>query len=365
MNLATTLFDPAVALRLRELPMRTLEDVQQHFPGIPVEEEVDDSHLQALRLLTTSSCRMRCQYPDRNGDLWCHDEGMVRNSLKPASLEEMLKVVEFFRDNHGVKQVNLAGLQPQLNDELLWFIRQLRQIGISGVAFTSHGLKLVHWLPKLVDAGLTSLQLSVQGFSKEAYQTIMGLDSFENAKEVVDVAHRLKLPTAINRVLLKGYEGDIPGFLDWIKSRDLRVRLYDLMWKPGDDKHFLDFHISWQSLTHLWKDEVEKIVVWRFGQPGRLNLVFHLRGGGTIETNVSVPWEIHTAPACQGCSVKDVCTEGWLGCGIRVTPDTRVQPCLWRSDLSTPALPHAEGTASDEAARYLDGLLEGKVALNE
>lgn len=359
-----TEFDPRVAQKLRELPMRTLEDVQRHFPGVEVTEEISDDHLPALRLLTTSSCRMRCQYPDRGGDLWCHDEGMVRNSLRPASLDEMLKVVRFFRDEHGVKQVNLAGLQPQLNDELVAFIRQLRAEGMTGVAFTSHGLKLVHWLPKLVEAGLTSLQLSVQGFSTKSYQVIMGLDSFENAMQVVDLAYDLKLPTAINRVLLKGYEHDIPDFLNWIKSRDLRVRLYDLMWKPGDDQHFLDFHASWQTLTHLWKNEVEKIVVWRFGQPGRLNLVFHLKGGGTIETNVSVPWEIHTAPACQGCSVKDVCTEGWMGCGIRITPDTRVQPCLWRADLSTPALPFAEGAANESDYRYLEGLLEGKVSLS-
>lgn len=74
----------AVIQRLQRLPLHTLNDVRARFPQVPIELEEHSPHFPSLRLLTTSTCRMRCQYPGEQGLLWCHNEGLARNGIPEA-----------------------------------------------------------------------------------------------------------------------------------------------------------------------------------------------------------------------------------------------------------------------------------------
>lgn len=351
----------AVVQRLHQLPLHTLDDVRGRFTGVPIELAERSPHFPSVRLLTTSTCRMRCQYPGEDGLLWCHNEGLERNGIPEGDLPTMLQVVAHLRARYGIGEVVLAGLQPRLDEELVWFISALHQAGIDKVSMTSHGLKLLEWLPRLADAGLDALVLSVQGFSRRTYQQVMGLDAFDNALRVVELARQLDLTVALNRVVLRGCHHDIPTFLEWIREHDLWVRLYDLMWNPGHDSQFLRYHISWQELIPLWESAIKAIRVWDWSRPGRLNLLFELAGGGRIETNLTTPVGRHHAQVCQTCVFSKACTEGWLGCGIRVTPDVQVQPCLWRGDLRLPLLPLIERGPGDPANTALDTHLLGTI----
>jgi hypothetical protein len=127
--------------------LHTLDDVRERFAGVPIELAEHSPHFPSLRLLTTSTCRMHCQYPGEQGLLWCHNEGLQRNGIPEADLPTMLKVVAHLRSRYGIREVVLAGLQPRLDAELLWFIGALHQAGIDKVSMTSHGLKLLDWLP--------------------------------------------------------------------------------------------------------------------------------------------------------------------------------------------------------------------------
>lgn len=336
----------AVVDRLNTLPLRGVQDVAGRFPGVPVEVVRAETHFTNLRIVTTSTCRMRCGFPGED-TLWCHNEGLARGQVPDADYQRVLTTVAYFRDRYDIRQVTLAGLQPRLDDNLLAFIEALRAAGVEQVSMVSHGLRLLDWLDRLHAAGLSDLVLSVQAFTRAAYADIMGVDAFDNALKVIDLARHIGLPVTLNRVIQRGSHNDIPGFLQWARERDLRVRLYDVLWMPGQGELFLRHHISWQEITDLWADHTERITVWQFDLPGRTNLVFHLTGGGSIETNINVPRLQHTAPVCQSCAVRDACAEGWLGCGIRVTPDQQVQACVLRPDLAMPL------TGPD--GRYVEG----------
>ncbi|MBB5123087.1 radical SAM protein [Streptomyces eurocidicus] len=344
---------------LNALPIHTVDDVRKRFPEVPVEEIRAGGHFSNLRLLTTSTCRMRCGYPGE-GVMWCHNEGMERNAIPEADLQRMLGIVEYFRDHHGIREVTLAGLQPRLDDGLIAFIERLRANDIKRVSLVTHGLKLIPWIPRLRDAGLSDVVLSMQGFDRHGYADIMGEDAFDNALRVIDHCRDLGLPVTVNRVLLRGYYEDIPDFLTWAVDRKLRVRLYDVLWMPGQDKHFLANHVSWQAIVHLWARMVERITVWTYGLPGRINVVFHLRGGASVETNVNAPKVQHTAPVCRSCALKDACAEGWLGCGIRITADYKITPCVLRPDLATPVVDGTGGYLRPSVLNpYLAGELHG------
>jgi molybdenum cofactor biosynthesis enzyme MoaA len=348
----------AVVTRLHSLPLQTAEDIREAFPGIPVEEIRAESHFQNLRVLTTSTCAMRCGYPGE-GTMWCHNEGMERNGVRDADLSEARRAVAHFRRERGITQVTLAGLEPRLDDAFLDFIAGMRTDGIEKVSLVSHGLKMLDWLPRLKAAGLSDIVLSVQAFERQAYADIMGRDAFGNVLRVIDQARDIGLPVAVNRVLLKGFYQDTPGFLDWIDQRGLRVRLYDVMWMPGQDDQWLRNHISWQEITGLWADRTDRITVWTYGLPGRVNVVWWLCGGASIETNLNYPRTQHTAPVCQDCRVKNACLEGWMGCGIRITADLKASGCVLRPDfalpLTTPGGGYVEPPSLDA---YLSGTLD-------
>lgn len=346
---------PAVVERLHSLPLRTVADVREAFPNIPVEEIRAESHFQNLRVLTTATCVMRCGYPGED-TMWCHNEGMERNGVQDADLRQTRQAIARFRRERRIAQVTLAGLEPCLNDDFVDFIAGMRADGIEKISLVSHGLKLLDWLPRLKTAGLSDVVLSVQAFQRQAYADIMGRDAFDNVLRVIDMARDIDLPVAVNRVILKGFHQDIPGFLDWISKRKLRVRLYDVMWMPGQEDQWLRDHISWQEITDLWADRTERITVWTYGLPGRVNIVWWLHGGASIETNLNYPRAQHTAPVCRNCRVKDACLEGWMGCGIRITADLKVSGCVLRPDLAMPLATPDGGYVEPSA---LDAYLSG------
>lgn len=348
---------PAVVERLHSLPLKTVEDIRSAFPNVPVEEIRGETHFQNLRVLTTATCAMRCGYPGE-GTMWCHNEGLARNAVHDADLGQARAMVDRFRQERGITQVTLAGLEPRLNEDFVAFIAGMRADGIEKISLVSHGLKLLDWLPRLKDAGLSDVVLSVQAFQRQAYQDIMGLDGFDNALAVIDLAGEIGLPVAVNRVLLKGFHEDIPGFLDWVYQRQLRVRLYDVMWMPGQDDHWLANHIAWQDALLLWAGRVERITAWTYELSGRITIVWWLSGGASIETNVNHPRTQHTAPVCLDCRAKDACLEGWMGCGIRITPDLTASGCVLRPDLAMPLTTTSGGYVGSPA---LDAYLSGSL----
>jgi molybdenum cofactor biosynthesis enzyme MoaA len=296
--------DERVVRRMYDLELHNVEDIAYRFAGMPIEYVEDKSgFFHTLRLLTTSHCAMHCQYPDEKV-LWCHNEGMVRNGIKPSDLSTMVRIVQHYLARYGITHVTLAGLQPLLDDNLLHFIATIRDMGITKISFTSHGWGLLSWLERLQDAGLTDITLSVQAFAAGSYQAIMGRNAFAHVVRVVDAACKLSLPVAINRVILRGRTDDIPQMLGWIRRNDLRVRLYDVMWQPGHDEYFLKYFISWQELLGHWEHEIRHITVWTYTRSGRVNIVFWLRSGGSIETNLPLP----PARPMRTCAAR----AGWL-----------------------------------------------------
>lgn len=363
MELPLNRVDPDVISSMYSLRFKDAYEITSAFSGVPTTSvEGDEDFLRTLRLVTTSHCSMKCSYPDEK-KLWCHNEGITRDGHAPASMDKMVEVVRLFHEKYQFKRVALAGLQPLLNDELLWFIATIRDIGIEHVSLTSHGLGLLKYLERLKEAGLNDIQLSVQNFSQSHYKAIMGLDMLSNVMRVVERSKEIGLGVAVNRVLLRGFVDDIPEVLQWIQANDLRVRLYDVMWQPGHDDYFRKYFISWQETLDSWKHEVERIVVWNYGTSGRVNLVFELSGGGSIETNLPLPPLKSSADACKTCWMAPSCTEGYLGCGLRITPDLQAKPCLLRNDLSMSILPLLEDGGSVEGLTAIDAMLNGDAGL--
>lgn len=85
--------DERVVQRMDDLELQNAEDIARRFVGVPVEYVEDASgFFRTRRLLTTSHCAMHCQYPDEKV-LWCHNEGLPQNGIKPSDMPTMVHIV--------------------------------------------------------------------------------------------------------------------------------------------------------------------------------------------------------------------------------------------------------------------------------
>lgn len=308
----------------------------------PVEVDDAEPFPQSLRLVVSSHCGQTCQYPDE-GVLWCHAEGVGRDALKPARVEQVLAVARSLRDRHGYRRAKVGGLEPSPGG-LLRLVAGLRGLGFDDVSFTTHGRGMNGLMGPLRDAGLTRLTVSVQHFDREGYRRLTGRDGLAAALALVREANAVGLgPPKVNRVLLRGHTADLPAFLAWARGQGATVRLYDLMWQPGHDAHYRKYHVGWEEFLPLWGTDTDRLSVRRYATSRRTRVQFHLSAGGAVEVNLRQSKRSAGAAVCRSCPRADSCAEGYLGCGVRVTPDLRLSPCVLRDDLSVPIRPGEEG----------------------
>jgi pyrroloquinoline quinone biosynthesis protein E len=113
----------------------------------------------------------------------------------------------------GVLQANLTGGEPLVRDDLEAVVEAARAHGLYTNLITS-GIPLPRErLQRLADAGLDSLQLSVQDTDRDGATWICGRDGLRAKLEVAEAARALRLPLTLNVVLHRGNIGRVAAFV--------------------------------------------------------------------------------------------------------------------------------------------------------
>lgn len=111
--------------------------------------------------------------------------------------------VRLFREAEqiGVVQLHLTGGEPLLRDDLEQLISEAHQLDLYTNLITSGVPLEPRRLVKLVERGLNSVQLSIQGATAQASDLIAGVPSFKRKCEVARWVKELGLPLTINVVM--------------------------------------------------------------------------------------------------------------------------------------------------------------------
>lgn len=134
-----------------------------------------------LRVSLTERCNLRCVY--------CLPE-QARFSPAACEPEELRLLVSAVVAEAGVRKIRLTGGEPTLDPELLAHVRHARSL-VSQVALTSNGLRLEPLLPALRAAGLSRLNVSLDGASPEAFRRVTRRDGFEQVVSALRAARRI------------------------------------------------------------------------------------------------------------------------------------------------------------------------------
>jgi len=197
-----------------------------------------------LRLSVTDACNFRCGYCLPNG------YQKPKGCAPFLNTEEIRNLVTAFA-SLGCHKIRLTGGEPTLRRDIVDITRMIAETpGIQTVALSTNGYRLEHLAASLQEAGLKSLNISVDSLDAKRFAAFTGQDLLGRVMGGIDRALDLQFPSVkVNSVLMKDtYEEELDLFLEWIRHRQVTVRWIELMPTGGNSSFYSDHFISSQKL---------------------------------------------------------------------------------------------------------------------
>lgn len=200
-----------------------------------------------LRISLTEKCNLRCQY--------CMPEEGVkltpRNQL--LSTSEVLTLARLFVQE-GVEKIRLTGGEPLIRPDVLDIISELRKLeGLKTIAVTTNGMNLAKLLPKLKDAGLDLINISLDSLVPAKFEFIVRRKGFHKVMEGIDKAVEMGYnPVKVNCVVMRGLnEDELLDFVALTEKKPLEVRFIEYMPFDGNKWNFKKMVSYQEMLDHI------------------------------------------------------------------------------------------------------------------
>jgi cyclic pyranopterin phosphate synthase len=142
--------------------------------------------------------------------MYCMPQGKVQwfNEEDVLDYDEITRLVSILADL-GIERIRLTGGKPLLRPKLQNLIISLAEInGIKSISMTTNGLLLRDKIKHLRDAGLESVNISLDTFRPDRFKVITGLDSFNKVIDAIEAADSIGLKVKINTVVVRGWNAD-------------------------------------------------------------------------------------------------------------------------------------------------------------
>ncbi|CAL1574653.1 unnamed protein product [Knipowitschia caucasica] len=196
-----------------------------------------------LRISLTEKCNLRCQY--------CMPEEGVKLTPKAQVLStaEVLTIARLFV-HEGVDKIRLTGGEPLIHPDVLHIIAELRKLqGLQTIAVTTNGLNLSKALPRLQQAGLTHLNISLDTLVPAKFEFIVRRKGFHKVMESIDKAIELGYdPVKVNCVVMRGFnEDEVLDFVSLTEKKPVEVRFIEYMPFDGNKWNFKKM-VSYQEM---------------------------------------------------------------------------------------------------------------------
>jgi cyclic pyranopterin phosphate synthase len=295
--------------------MHDIEELQTDQLGRHEEKAIlTDSYgriARKLRVSVTDRCNMRCMYCMPKGKIqWFNEEDIL-------NYDEIIRLVSILVDL-GIERIRLTGGEPLLRPKLENLISSLSKISrIKSISMTTNGLLLRDKIKGLKDAGLESVNISLDTFRQDRFKAITGIDGLRKVILAIEAAENIGLNVKINVVVVRGWNDDeIVDFANFARDTGQTVRFIEFMPLDGSG--------IWQPSLVFSKKEMIKVITDRIMEISPLKefhnnrstdpamLYSFIDGKGTIGFIPSI-----TEPFCDNCD------------RIRLTSDGRLLTCLY------------------------------------
>ncbi|CAI9568522.1 unnamed protein product [Staurois parvus] len=210
-----------------------------------------------LRISLTEKCNLRCQY--------CMPEEGVPLTPKSdlLSTQEILTLARIFVQE-GVDKIRLTGGEPLIRPDVVDIVAQLRKLeGLKSIAITTNGINLNRQLPRLKEAGLDVLNISLDTLVPAKFEFIVRRKGFHKVMEGINRAVELGYnPVKVNCVVMRGLnEDELLDFVALTEKQPLEVRFIEYMPFDGNKWNFkkmMSYQEMLDCIRQRWP-ELEKL----------------------------------------------------------------------------------------------------------
>lgn len=176
-----------------------------------------------LRLSVTDRCNLRCRY--------CMPDGAkIPEHEEVLTHDEFLRLAALFAQC-GIDTVRVTGGEPLVRKSVAQLVAGLKATpGIRHVSMTTNGTLLAQQLPALLDAGLDSVNISLDTLDPAVFRHITARDEFAAVQAGLRAALESPLPVKLNCVPQVGVnEGELEAIAALARDNDLQVRFIEMM----------------------------------------------------------------------------------------------------------------------------------------
>jgi molybdenum cofactor biosynthesis protein A, bacterial len=234
-----------------------------------------------------------------------------RNEI--LSYEEITRLAKIFV-GLGIEKIRLTGGEPLVRPQIEKLISSLSKIdGVKKLSLTTNGLLLGEKVGLLKDAGLRSVNVSLDTLSAARFKSITGVDGLSRVQASLKAAQDAGFEVKINTVVMRGYnDSEVEDFAKLALTQGLTVRFIEFM--PLDGSHI------WDPSTVVTKQEMMERINRNVAELQPLNnnpsdpaRLYTFKGGrGTVGFIPSM-----SEPFCSACD------------RVRLTADGKFLTCLF------------------------------------
>ncbi|WP_276502353.1 GTP 3',8-cyclase MoaA [Terrimonas pollutisoli] len=175
-----------------------------------------------LRISLTDNCNLRCFY--------CMPEEDYE--FTPASrlmqLPEIESLAKTFVDL-GVNKIRLTGGEPLVRKDAKEIILALSKLPVK-LTLTTNATRLHDFVDTLEQAGVKSLNISLDTLQPEKFQLITRRDQFKLVYDNIHLLMQKEFHVKVNMVVMKGLnENELLDFVEWTKQEPVHVRFIEFM----------------------------------------------------------------------------------------------------------------------------------------
>jgi cyclic pyranopterin phosphate synthase len=180
---------------------------------------------KTLRVSLNHACNFACSY--------CVDPSKLQlKSSNEASLSsrKFLEVITALHSMLQLDTIRLTGGEPLLYKELESLVYGIREIGIKNIKMTTNGSLLEQKAADLKNAGLSSINISLDALDNRTSFKITKRRKLESVLRGIDKAVEVGMDVKINCVVMKGINDDeIVSLFEFCKERNIVLRFLELM----------------------------------------------------------------------------------------------------------------------------------------
>lgn len=265
-----------------------------------------------LRISLTDNCNFRCFYcmPEEEYDFTPASRLMQTN--------EIIQLAKVFVEQ-GVKKIRLTGGEPLVRKDAAAIISALGKLPVE-LVITTNGTRIAEMLPTLKEAGIKTVNISLDTLQPEKFMLITRRDVFHQVRSNIELLLQEKITVKINMVVMKGLnDSEIKDFIDWTKHNPIQIRFIEFMPFSGNKWTSNKMFSLQEILTEVEKDFTVLPVE---GAPHDTAKHFMIPGHEGSFAIISTM----TAPFCSTCN------------RMRLTADGKLKNCLFsngETDLLT------------------------------